>query len=121
MRFSGRSRPLRIGEFFFYHQDDSDDDDLGDLGDNDDDENNDYDDCRYDQSTAEAFRAVQKSGEMVLIRFFYHSQFFCCHFKIPHTPQNTLKISITPPGDALRTPGNSCIVPDTPKTASKPP
>ena len=81
MRFSGRSRPLRIGEFFFYHQDDSDDDDFYDLDDNDDDEDNEDDDCRYDQSTAEAFRAVQKSGEMVLIKFFYHSQFFCCHFK----------------------------------------
>ena len=51
---------------------DDDDDDRNDDGDDDDfddDDNNDVD-YRYDQSTAEAFRTVQKSGEMVLIIFF---------------------------------------------------
>ena len=43
MRFSGRSRPLRIGEFFFYHGDDDDDDD-DDNGDDDDDDGDDDDD-----------------------------------------------------------------------------
>ena len=51
---------------FVFDDDDDDDDDR-----NDDFDDGDHDDvdCRYDQSTAEAFRAVQKSGEMVLIIF----------------------------------------------------
>ena len=107
MRFSGRSRPLRIGEFFFYHHDDDGDGDY----------NDDYnDDCRYDQSTAEAFRAVQKSGEMVMIIVLYHfiscNPLFWGHLKIkgfhidpletPFKPKNSLQC----PEISPKTPSN---------------
>lgn len=104
MRFSGRSRPLRIGEFFFYHHDD----------DNDGDYNDDYnDDCRYDQSTAEAFRAVQKSGEMVMIIVLYH--FISCNPFFGVTSKS--KVSILIP---WRHPSNPRIPSNAPRYPPKP-
>ena len=52
-----------------FDDDDDDDDENNDDDDDFDDDDHDDVDYRYDQSTAEAFRAVQKSGEMVLIIF----------------------------------------------------
>ena len=71
------------------------------------------DDCRYDQSTAEAFRAVQKSGEMVMIIVLYH--FISCNPFFGVTSKS--KVSILIP---WRHPSNPRIPSNAPRYPPKP-